>query len=74
MFTCIYLVFLYRVYTLQPQTWIADKVRGKGWFRDWRALAGALCISCIGILVSLRLYLLQKHRRHLYVLTSCPLI
>ncbi|KIJ70467.1 hypothetical protein HYDPIDRAFT_105201, partial [Hydnomerulius pinastri MD-312] len=35
-FTMIYSFFLYR---------------GKLWYNDWRALAGALCLSCVGILI-----------------------
>lgn len=47
-FTCIYLVFLFRVQKLKPDVWTLDQE--KPWYRDWRTLAGALCISCVGIL------------------------
>src|ERR1700683_907419 len=50
-FTCIYLTFLYRVHKRQPEIWTMDA--GKKWYWDWRALAGALFVSCIGILVCL---------------------
>ena len=50
LFTGIYLRFLYRVYTLERDTWECDKMGP--WYRDWRALAAALALSCVGILVS----------------------
>jgi hypothetical protein len=48
-FTCIYIVFLFRVRMLKPDVWTLD--REKPWYRDWRTLAGALFVSCAGILV-----------------------
>jgi len=48
-FTCIYLTFLYRVHKRQPEIWTMDS--GKKWYWDWRTLAGALFVSCIGILI-----------------------
>jgi len=48
-FSCIYARFLYRVYTLERDVWKRDK--GQRWYLDWRALAGALAVSCIGILI-----------------------
>ncbi|KII95141.1 hypothetical protein PLICRDRAFT_96258 [Plicaturopsis crispa FD-325 SS-3] len=48
-FTCVYLVFLYRVRTRSPAAWTMDQ--GKPWYRDWRSLAGALLVSCVGILI-----------------------
>jgi len=50
LFSGIYIRFLYRVYTLEHNIWERDK--GEPWNRDWRTLAAALAISCIGILVS----------------------
>ena len=50
LFSSIYVHFLYRVYTLEHGIWGRDK--GQPWYRDWRTLATALAISCIGILVS----------------------
>lgn len=49
LFCGIYTHFLYRVYTLERGIWERDKAQP--WYRDWRALAGALTVSCIGILV-----------------------
>ncbi|KAF8558767.1 RTA1-domain-containing protein [Imleria badia] len=49
LFSGIYIRFLYRVYTLEHDVWERDKA--KPWYRDWRTLATALAISCIGILV-----------------------
>lgn len=51
-FSCVYAVFLYRIYTRQQQTWFMDERDGKPWYDDWRALAGALVLSCLCILVS----------------------
>jgi uncharacterized membrane protein YbhN (UPF0104 family) len=48
-FTCIYAVFLFRVRKRNPAIWMKDQ--DKPWYHDWRALAGALGISCVGILV-----------------------
>ncbi|KIJ20074.1 hypothetical protein PAXINDRAFT_166231 [Paxillus involutus ATCC 200175] len=48
-FSCIYARFLCRVYTLERDVWKRDK--GQRWYLDWRALAGALAVSCIGILI-----------------------
>ncbi|KAF9035075.1 RTA1-like protein [Hymenopellis radicata] len=48
-FTCIFLVFAYRVYKHEPETVIKD--RHLPWYRDWRSLGAALLISCIGILI-----------------------
>ncbi|KAF8897589.1 RTA1 like protein-domain-containing protein [Infundibulicybe gibba] len=48
-FTGIYLVFLYRVYTREPIIWIKDQAGS--WYADWRTLAAALALSCLGILI-----------------------
>jgi preprotein translocase subunit SecG len=48
-FWILYLVFLYRVKTRSPEIWSKDA--GMPWYKNWLALAGALLISCIGILV-----------------------
>ena len=49
LFCCVYVVFLYRVYRYEASTWRKDA--NLPWYKDWRTLAGALGISCIGILV-----------------------
>ncbi|CAL1712152.1 unnamed protein product [Somion occarium] len=48
-FTLLFFRFLYHVYTLEPQVWSRDSL--KPWYQDWRGLAGAMFISCIGILI-----------------------
>ncbi|KIK99568.1 hypothetical protein PAXRUDRAFT_822648 [Paxillus rubicundulus Ve08.2h10] len=48
-FSAITVRFLLRVRTHVPLAWNRDSK--KGWHDDWRILAGALCISCVGILV-----------------------
>ncbi|KAF4575036.1 RTA-like protein [Pleurotus pulmonarius] len=48
-FTIIFLLFLYRVYTRRQEIWNIDS--NKAWYNDWRALGCALVISCIGILI-----------------------
>ncbi|KIJ16373.1 hypothetical protein PAXINDRAFT_75421 [Paxillus involutus ATCC 200175] len=48
-FSAITVRFLLRVRTHVPLAWNRDSKRG--WYDDWRTLAGALCISCVGILV-----------------------
>ncbi|KAK0206445.1 RTA1-domain-containing protein [Desarmillaria ectypa] len=49
--TCIFLTFLWRIYAHKHDIWEVDAVGGKMWYNDWRALAGALFVSCIGILI-----------------------
>ena len=44
--------FLYRVKTMEPNTWAMDA--DKPWHRDWRTLSGALLVSSVGIFVSVR--------------------
>ncbi|KAF9567334.1 RTA1-like protein [Agrocybe pediades] len=48
-FTAIYLVFLYRIRKYEPKICARDK--NQKWYNSWIALAGALCLSCIGILI-----------------------
>ncbi|KAF8913953.1 RTA1-like protein [Gymnopilus junonius] len=48
-FACIYIIFLYRVWRHEPETWTMDN--NKKWYKSWLALASALMISCIGILI-----------------------
>ncbi|KAJ7178960.1 RTA1-like protein [Mycena filopes] len=48
-FTCIFFVFINRVRTREPATWAMHSA--KKWYQDWRALAGAMCFSFLGILV-----------------------
>jgi len=48
-FSCVFLLFMWRVYTKETQAWSRDSALI--WYRDWRALAFALTLSCIGILI-----------------------
>ncbi|PPQ91612.1 hypothetical protein CVT25_012793 [Psilocybe cyanescens] len=48
-FTCICLIFLYRIRKNDPRIWATDKA--EKWYNSWLALAGALIVSCIGILI-----------------------
>ncbi|KAF9567335.1 RTA1-like protein [Agrocybe pediades] len=48
-FTGIYLLFLHRVWTHERRIWFMDD--RKPWYNNWHALAGALCLSCIGVLI-----------------------
>ncbi|KJA30219.1 hypothetical protein HYPSUDRAFT_125712 [Hypholoma sublateritium FD-334 SS-4] len=48
-FSCIFAIFLYRVRTHNAAMWTMDK--DKVWYKSWLALAGALVVSCIGILI-----------------------
>lgn len=50
-FTVVFTVFIHRVRTREPQTWRASVMQSKPWTSDWRALAGALAVSCVGIIV-----------------------
>lgn len=58
-FTCLFLPFLYRVRAYSPDTWTQSRgysTDGRPvvrylWWDDWRALAGALFISSIGVIV-----------------------
>lgn len=61
-FTVMFLVWLWRVRSEAPDRWQSsyrEKADGTPtdryhWYNDWRALAGALVISCIGIIVRFR--------------------
>ncbi|KZV75199.1 RTA1-like protein [Peniophora sp. CONT] len=48
-FTVVYLRFLWLVWRREPATWSKDT--GLVWWRDWRALASALGVSCVGIII-----------------------
>jgi len=48
-FTCIFLFFLYRVRKCEPEVYVRDQQLV--WYKDWRALAGTMIVSCIGILI-----------------------
>ena len=48
-FTLLFLRFLYLVYGRERPIWLKDK--HEAWRNDWRALASAMWLSCIGILV-----------------------
>ncbi|KAF5327697.1 hypothetical protein D9619_004516 [Psilocybe cf. subviscida] len=48
-FCIIYVVFLHRVRVHCPDVWFKDK--GLPWYSNWLMLAGALSISCIGIII-----------------------
>ncbi|KIJ63644.1 hypothetical protein HYDPIDRAFT_92368 [Hydnomerulius pinastri MD-312] len=60
-FTFIFALFLWRVCKREPQVWARDRMhykthrtmlgRAMRWMNDWRLLAGALGISCVGILI-----------------------
>ncbi|KAI0347275.1 RTA1-like protein [Trametopsis cervina] len=81
-FTLLYLRFLYRVHKYEPQVWMRDA--HKSWFRDWRSLAAALVVSCIGVLVrsvyrTIELAqgfngFLSRHEVYFYTLDFVPLI
>ncbi|KAI0763257.1 RTA1 like protein-domain-containing protein [Irpex lacteus] len=48
-FTLLYLRFMIRMYKYEKETWVRDA--HLPWYNDWRALAAALTVSCIGVLV-----------------------
>ncbi|KAJ7682609.1 RTA1-domain-containing protein [Mycena polygramma] len=48
-FTCIFGVFMHRVHMREPEVWAMHS--GKKWHQDWRALAGAMTFSFVGILI-----------------------
>ncbi|KAJ7240330.1 RTA1-like protein [Mycena haematopus] len=48
-FTCIFVVFIRRVYTREPERWTMHA--SKKWHQDWRTLAGAMTFSFAGILI-----------------------
>lgn len=54
-FTTVYIRFLWLVRRREPAIWAKDT--GLVWWRDWRALAGALGVSCVGIIVRTSLLL-----------------
>lgn len=48
-FCAIYARFIYKVYTKEQDVCTRDSKQP--WYNDWRALAGALTVSCIGLLI-----------------------
>ncbi|KAK7470573.1 hypothetical protein VKT23_001997 [Stygiomarasmius scandens] len=48
-FTCIFVLFVYRVYRYEHSTFIIHDE--KIWYKDWRSLASIQLVSCIGILI-----------------------
>jgi len=49
LFSLMYAIFLYKLHRHSPAIWNAHAQRP--WYDDWRALGGALALSCIGITV-----------------------
>jgi len=49
LFWCIFMLFLYRIWKHEAETWTMDK--GKPWYERWTTLAAVLFVSCIGILI-----------------------
>lgn len=37
--------------THEPRTWSRDDDDGRPWYKDWRAFAAAMCVSCVGVFV-----------------------
>ncbi|KAH8117366.1 RTA1-like protein [Phellopilus nigrolimitatus] len=50
-FTLMYLHFLRRIYFRHPETWRQGSDSETPWYNDWRTLASALLVSCVGILI-----------------------
>ncbi|VDB85404.1 unnamed protein product [Peniophora sp. CBMAI 1063] len=48
-FTAVYIRFLWLVWKREAAVWSKDSALV--WWRDWRALAGALGVSCVGIII-----------------------
>jgi len=48
-FSIIFVYFMFRVHRHEQHVWTRDS--SKRWYADWRALAGALAISCVGIII-----------------------
>ncbi|KIY49274.1 RTA1-domain-containing protein [Fistulina hepatica ATCC 64428] len=49
-FTCVYLLFLYRIHKYERSVWERD-CGILPWYKNWLALAATLFLSCIGILI-----------------------
>ncbi|KAG8872280.1 hypothetical protein FRB98_009706, partial [Tulasnella sp. 332] len=50
-FTLLFIDWAYKVRKHGQDEWLRDGLAGKPWYKDRRALAAAMLISCIGILV-----------------------
>ncbi|KAG1866557.1 RTA1-like protein [Suillus subalutaceus] len=48
-FCVVYVLFLYKVHAEEPAIWMRDSKQH--WNSDWRTIAAAAAISCIGILI-----------------------
>lgn len=51
-FSCMLALFLYRVRRHSQGIWSYATTKGQAWTHDWRVLAAAMAISCVGIIVS----------------------
>jgi len=58
LFSILYTRFIIMVYKREPKIWFIDSENhhlrtgsGKKWWKDWRSLAAALGLSCVGILI-----------------------
>ncbi|ELU45386.1 putative RTA1-like protein [Rhizoctonia solani AG-1 IA] len=49
LFSALYIVFLIRVYKSAPEIWHHDPP--VPWYSNWKTLAAALALSCVGILI-----------------------
>ncbi|KAH7343267.1 RTA1-like protein [Rhizoctonia solani] len=49
LFSALYIVFLIRIYKFAPEIW--HHQTPVPWYRNWKTLAAALALSCVGILI-----------------------
>ncbi|TFY68626.1 hypothetical protein EVG20_g3480 [Dentipellis fragilis] len=49
LFFAIFAIFVYRIRKYEIRVW--EKDSREKWYNDWRALAGALALNCVGIII-----------------------
>ena len=54
LFFVVFSLFLRNIFHKDLVIW--NKDAGEMWYNDWRALAGAMLVSCVGIIVSKSTY------------------
>ncbi|KAG9004388.1 hypothetical protein FRB94_002406 [Tulasnella sp. JGI-2019a] len=83
-FTSLCLIWMHKVRKHSQNVWLRDEQVGKPWYQDWRAMAGAILVSCMGVLVRSIFRVVENSEglsgplttteSYFYILDSLPLL
>ncbi|KAG9036406.1 hypothetical protein FRB95_008947 [Tulasnella sp. JGI-2019a] len=83
-FTILCLTWMHKVRKHSRNVWLRDELAGRSWYRDWRAMAGAILVSCAGVLVRSVFRVVENSQgfsgqltsteSYFYILDSLPLL